>query len=103
MNISNNNIYTYKWNDAIKNKYICDFNVYLPDLSKELIESLEIITINYNDIELKLIKKAYNLIKNMLFNGDKKCICYLTTIDKAKIFNKILTLIAEAFNIEHPF
>jgi superfamily II DNA/RNA helicase len=50
--------------------------------------------------EIKLIKKAYNLIKNMLFNGDKKCICYLTTIEKANIFNKILSLISTTFNIE---
>ena len=40
MKLIETHIYTYKWNDAIKNKYICDFNVYLPDLSKELIESL---------------------------------------------------------------
>jgi hypothetical protein len=36
----------------------------------------------------------------MLFNGDKKCICYLTTIDKAITFNKILTFIASIFNVE---
>ena len=100
MEIPETNIYTYKWDDAIKNKYICDFNIYLPNISKELIKFMEIIKNNYNDMELKLIKKAYNLVKSMLFNGDKKCICYLTTIEKATTFNKILTLIANTFNIE---
>lgn len=59
------------------NKYICDFNIYLPSIDDKLINFINTIENNYNEIELKLIKKAYNLIKNMLFNGDKKCICYL--------------------------
>jgi superfamily II DNA or RNA helicase len=100
MNITEINSYTYKWEDAITNKYICDFNIYLANVSNKLIEFLEVIKNNYNGIELKLIKKAYNLVKSMLFNGDKKCICYLTTIEKAISFNKILTLIASTFNIE---
>jgi ERCC4-related helicase len=99
MNIAEKNIYTYKWDDAIKNKYICDFNIYLANISNELTKFMEAIK-NYNVTEMKLIKKAYNLVKSMLFNGDKKCICYLTTIEKATLFNKILTLIASTFNIE---
>ena len=100
MNIPENNIYSYSWKDAIVNKYICDFNIYLPDVSQELNKFVEVINQNYNDTELKLIKKAYNLVKSMLFNGDKKCICYLTTIEKANMFNKILSLIEHTFNIE---
>ena len=97
MNITD--IYTYKWNNAIENKYICNFNIYLPDIP-EINKYVEIIKNNYTEQEIKLIKKAYNLIKSMLFNGDKKCICYLTTIDKAITFNKIITFIASIFNIE---
>ena len=100
MNITEEKIYNYRWDDAIKNKYICDFDIFLPDNSNELNKFTEIIKTNYDNTELKLIKKAYNLIKSMLFNGDKKCICYLTTIEKANIFNKILTLISNTFNIE---
>ena len=100
MKIEETNIYTYKWQDAIEKKYICDFNIYLPDISNELQKFMDVINDNYDINELKLIKKAYNLIKNMLFNGDKKCICYLTTIEKAKNFNKILTLIENTLNIE---
>jgi superfamily II DNA or RNA helicase len=100
MNIKEENIYNYKWNEAIKKKYICDFKIYLPNIDENLEKFINFIKNNYSDIEIKLIKKAYNLIKNMLFNGDKKCICYLTTIEKANIFNKILTLISNTFNIE---
>jgi superfamily II DNA or RNA helicase len=100
MKINENNIYTYKWVDAITNKYICNFNIYLPNITDEIIKFLEVIKNNYNDMELKLIKKAHNLVKSMLFNGDKKCICYLTTIEKATSFNKILNLIGNTFNID---
>jgi superfamily II DNA or RNA helicase len=100
MNLSEDKIYTYKWEDAIQKKYICDFNIYLPDESDKLNKFMEVINNNYNNIELKLIKKAYNLVKSMLLNGDKKCICYLTTIEKANTFNKILTLISNTFNVE---
>jgi len=100
MQIPSTNIYNYDWKNAIENKYICDFNIYLPNITEELTKFLEVIKNNYNQVELKLIKKAYNLIKGLLLNGDKKCICYLTTIDKANIFNKILTLIGNTFNIE---
>ena len=97
MNITN--IYTYEWQKAIENKYICDFNIYLPDIP-EINKYIEIIQNNYTEIEIKLIRKAYNLIKSMLFNGDRRCICYLTTIEKAQIFNRILSYIASIFNVE---
>jgi hypothetical protein len=97
MNIEN--IYTYEWKKAIENKYICDFNIYLPNIP-EIKKFIEFIENNYTPLEIKIIKKAYNLIKSMLYNGDKKCICYLTTIEKANMFNKILTFIGNTFNIE---
>jgi superfamily II DNA or RNA helicase len=100
MNITEDKIYTYKWDDAIKNKYICDFNIYLPNITDEMTKFIDVVKINYKENEIKLIKKAYNLIKSMLFNGDKKCICYLTTIEKANTFNKLLTLIGNTLNIE---
>ena len=97
MNITN--IYTYSWQKAIQNKYICDFNIYLPNIP-EINKYIEIIQNNYTEIEIKLMKKAYNLIKSMLFNGDKRCICYLTTIEKAHIFNRMLSFVGNIFNIE---
>jgi superfamily II DNA or RNA helicase/phage anti-repressor protein len=100
MNIKEENIYKYEWNDAIENKYICDFNIYLLNITDKTNNFIDVIKENYNNLEIKLVKKAYNLIKSMLFNGDKKCICYLTTIEKANIFNKILSLISTTFNIE---
>lgn len=71
MNINETNIYSYKWSDAIENNYICDFNIYLPIVNDELNKFIDIIKKNYKDNELKLIMKAYNFIKSLLFNGDK--------------------------------
>ena len=97
MNITD--IYTYEWKKAIENKYICDFNIYLPEIT-DITNFIEFIESKYTVDKIKIIKKAYNLIKGMLFNGDKRCICYLTTIEKANMFNNILTFIGNIFNIE---
>jgi len=92
-------IYTYEWKRAIENKYICDFNIYLPDIP-EINKYIEIIQNNYTEDEIKLIRKAYNLVKSMLFNGDRRCICYLTTIEKAQMFNRMLSFVGNIFNVE---
>jgi len=97
MNITEN--YTYSWEKAIQNKYICDLNIFLPDIP-EINKYIEIIQDNYTENEIKLMRKAYNLIKSMLFNGDRRCICYLTTIEKAQIFNRMLSFVGNIFNIE---
>ena len=98
MNIDEQHTYSYNWIDAIKNKYICDFEIHLPSFNNDFISFINVIKNNYNEQETKLIKKAYNLVKAMLYNGDKKCICYLTTIEKANMFKNIINLISTIFN-----
>ena len=71
----------------------------MPDIP-EINKYIEIIQDNYTEDEIKLMRKAYNLIKSMLFNGDRRCICYLTTIEKAHIFNRMLSFVANIFNVE---
>jgi glutaredoxin-related protein len=82
MNI--NDIYNYNWKDAIAKKYICDFTIYIPALSQknedcQLFVDLIRKTCN-NNLNDKIIKKAYFMLKSLLFNGDKKCISYMTKI-----------------------
>ncbi len=72
-------IYNYSWNDAIINKYICDFTIYIPDKNENYQIFVELIKKScVSNIDEKIIKKAYFMLKSMLFNGDKKCICYMT-------------------------
>ena len=42
-------IYQYNWNDAISNKYICDFNIYLPDDNENYQLFVDIIKKTCND------------------------------------------------------
>ena len=100
-------IYKYNCNDAIKNKYINDFEIVLP--------TNEYTTINFEDfLELfkiekkedfgdlsrcKYIRKMYFLVRNMLYNGNKKCIIYMPTSDKATECINIISWMKGLFNI----
>jgi superfamily II DNA or RNA helicase/phage anti-repressor protein len=99
MNITD--IYTYNWKDAILNKYICDFNIFIPDKNENYELFVELVKKtcidNTND---KIIKKAYFMLKSMLFNGDKKCICYMTTIEKASNMYDVLIWLSGLFGVE---
>jgi superfamily II DNA or RNA helicase len=99
------NIYKYGWDDAIKKKHICDFNVYIPhhapfEEGYMINNLLHLLNGNYNEKDIKLIKKAYYILKSMLMNGNKKCICYLTTIEKAQKFSEYLDWISKMLNIK---
>jgi superfamily II DNA or RNA helicase len=94
-------IYSYSWDNAIKNKYICDFNIYIPDKTDQYTKFTELIKDSCDSaINQLLIKKAYFMLKSMLYNGDKKCIYYLTTIGKATYVNTVLEWLPKLLNIE---
>lgn len=98
-----NNLYIYDWEKAIRDKYICDFNITIP--LKEIIDEdnltkmLELLK-NIADIDEKMIKKGYFLIRSLLLNGNKKCIVFLTTTKKADLFENILRGFMKLLNIE---
>jgi hypothetical protein len=100
IDIPMDNIYKYIWNNAIDNGYICDFNIYIPNNEYAINDLMQLLNENYDEKEIKLIKKAYYIVKSMLMNGDKKCICYLTTIEKAEQFSKYLNWISEMLKIK---
>ena len=99
MNITN--IYNYEWSKAILNKYICDFSIYIPDKNENFKSFIDLISkFSNDDINIKLIVKAYFILKSMLFNGDKKCICYMTTIDHANDMYNILNWLCKLLNVD---
>jgi superfamily II DNA or RNA helicase len=101
MNIPKSNIYSYSWENGINNKYIHDFNIIIPDKNEELLKFAEFIIDNcdkkLNEI---IICKAYFILRALLYNGNKKCICYMTTIEKANEMSNIIARLAKLFNIE---
>jgi superfamily II DNA or RNA helicase len=98
MNITN--IYNYDWKDAISNKYICDFSIFIPDKNEDYQLFVDMINKTCNCNNEKVLKKAYFMLKSMLFNGDKKCICYMTTIKKANDMFNILGWLSNLLGIE---
>jgi len=53
-------IYKYEWKDAIKNKYICDFSIYIPDKNESYQNFVEMINnLSTNNINEKIIKNVY--------------------------------------------
>jgi superfamily II DNA or RNA helicase len=90
-----NLLYTYTMEQAIKEKYICDYRIYLPwihekedmttELKMDLPTELESI-INGGEIVKDMIFKVLFLIKGMLEKGSRKCIVYLSSIEECKQF-----------------
>jgi hypothetical protein len=93
-------IYKYSWIDAIENKYICDFKIVIPkeknyiELFKNMLDDL-----NYTESDIKLVNKAYFLLRSMLYEGSRKCITYLTCINKSEKFKDILIWMQKLLNI----
>ena len=82
--------YELSWNDAISNKYICDYNFYYPDNSK-IITKIDELKFDKTLIEKTiLINKAYYLLESIKEYNIKKCIVYLKTIKEAEEFVKVL-------------
>ena len=99
MNITD--IYYYEWSTAILNKYICDFTIYIPDKNENFQSFIELIDKLLNEnTNIRLIVKAYFMLKSMLFNGDKKCICYMTTIEDANNMYNILDWLCKLLNVD---
>ena len=105
-NIFGDNIYKYKWSEAIKNKYINDFEIILPTIDYTSIEFkkfTELFHVGNSDEHkdphtCKYIKKIYFILRSILFNANKKCLIYLPTTDKAKECEKIIGWMKGLFN-----
>jgi len=99
-NIFGNVKYTLKWDEAIKNKYICDYNFYYPNNDK-IIEHINNTKIQIDNLEKTiLINKAFFLLENIKTIGIKKCIVYLKSIEEADTFSNVLKTINLYYNFK---
>jgi superfamily II DNA or RNA helicase len=91
--------YELTWNDAIKNKYICDYNFYYPNNNK-IITKIDDLKIDKTIINKTiLINKSYFLLESLKITNVKKCIVYLKTIKECYEFVKILKTINIYFEL----
>jgi len=89
--------YKLSWDDAIRNKYICESQFYYPNADK-IVEYFDDIKFDKTVIEkTKLIYKAFFLLESIKNLDIKKCIVYLKTVREAEHFENILKLV----NIYH--
>lgn len=84
--------YSFDMGKAIKENYICDYNIYLPDISKKIIETgvKEIFNINDFTADEQIIIKAKYILRASYEIGNKKCIIYLSSHDECNKFVSIL-------------
>jgi superfamily II DNA or RNA helicase len=82
--------YELKWEEAIQNKYITDYNFYYPNNDK-IITRIDNLHMNNNLIEKTiLINKAYFLLESIKLTKIRKCIVYLRSITESEQFTKII-------------
>ena len=93
--------YEYSWKDAIKNKYICDFDIVIHENNQDLYKfSYLLKQLCSDNLDIKLIAKAYFMLKGMMYFGNRKCICYMTCIEKANKMYDILYWMSKLLNVE---
>ena len=91
--------YSYGMGDAIRNKYICDYDIYVPDVH---VDNSQTTTYIHKEIKIsKLIKslspKIHFLVKGCLETGSKKCIAYFKSQEDAKNFNDSMLKLNEYY------
>ena len=93
--------YEYSWQDAIKNKYICDFDIVIHENNQELYKfSYLLKQLCSDNLDIKLIAKTYFMLKGIMYFGNRKCICYITCIEKANKIYDILYWMSKLLNID---
>jgi superfamily II DNA or RNA helicase/phage anti-repressor protein len=97
--ILTNNIYELSWENAIKNKYICNYNFYYPNNDK-IITKIDDMKFDKSIIDKTiLINKAYFLLDAIKLTKVMKCIVYLKSIQEMNDFVKILQTINLYFEL----
>lgn len=94
-------IYQYPFNKAIENKYICDYQIYIPLVKESENGTSEIMIekpIELKDLNNDFVYKALYLINGMLQTGSKKCIAYLASQEECKDFMDVCKKIMNTYH-----
>jgi len=85
-------IYEYKLKDAINNKYICDYEIFLP-----YIKNINI-PFQLLNIDDDICKKCLFLVNGMLEKGKRNCIIYLKNKQECYIYKNIIEKIMNNYH-----
>jgi len=91
--------YTYEMGEAIRNKKICDYEIFIPDISINNNSFINDIKkeVDINSLENEVLIKSNFLLRAMLETGARKCILYTRTHIEAKDFKDTIIKINEYF------
>lgn len=98
-NITGNIDYSYGFRDAINNGLICDYNIYVPDITTKKEEYINNI---YKEINLKQIDSNFDvmamfLLRSLDENNFFKCISYFSNHESANRFKNSLLKMNENY------
>ena len=100
-NIFGNNVYKYEMREAINKGYICDYDIYLPDITLDkkqiLIDDMKEANIDINKEMLIESKYILRSIDELSYN---KTICYLRSHEEVKVFESALNEMNKYYNLD---
>jgi superfamily II DNA or RNA helicase len=86
--------YTYNLGTAITNKFVCDYNIWVPDIVRNPVRFPD----DFSGFEGDLAGKALYLINNMLLKGARRCIAYLTSHEEVVAFRSLIERVAREYH-----
>ena len=95
-------VYKCNMGDAIKNKKICDYEIYVPDIQLDnqvLINDIHQ-EINIKHLDNDIVKKCNYFLRGILETGCRKSIIYVRTHKEAENFKKTFIELNEYFALE---
>jgi len=90
--------YSYDMGNAIKKKYICDYDIYIPKITLNPIDDI-LEEIDIHNFDQSIITKLKFLINGCCEIGVRKCIIYLQTKAAAEEYVKAIKTLNEFYSI----
>ncbi len=87
-----NTLYNYSLAQAIKDKYVCDYKIYLPHIDYNEIP------IEFKEYDKEIVAKVMYLINGMLKNGSRRCIVYMPSVADCISFNKVFSKVMDEYH-----
>ncbi len=86
--------YTYNLGTAITNKFVCDYNIWVPDIVRDPVRFPD----DLPGFDGDLAGKALFLVNNMLLKGARRCIAYLTSHEEVVEFRALIERVATEYH-----